>query len=950
MAEVSHWADVLRLRSELLDRSGQLADLQMSLFDAVYRTRDVPYQEAAYYGEITEPTPSLIGFMADVARRLATESGATALYHLDQGMGGGKSHALVGLYHMVRSPKDFFDTELGRAVLAEAEARANGAVQLKEAKPIVLSADNMTPGRSSPEFGPATTLHERFLWALFDGDRERYAAHAAGGSDKAAVRRALEYVERPVLILLDELMDYALRLSDAAHVETMPGEQAFLTSLFDAVDEVPRVALVVVMIRSDLDERGYTDKAEAIRDYVAARLERNGRTVAVTEAQDFSAIIRRRLFERPEGSLPIREIAERWRQVAAGPWEENVFEKLPSDRSLSRFADRLEASYPFHPDLMSLVRDDWSRHAGFQRVRSTVEIFASTAYHWSQERAVRRWSPELIGVGDIPLHVAIEHVLSSGLLHGNDRAIQGFRQVAATDIISKGTRQGRAVELDRKFTDGRAQMSAQPSPCVRMASALFLYSLVARAQARRGATKAELLSAVFVRDESFGYSDADEVFSTLVSEDEGLGALEVIRGSGGSAPTRYQLTTTQTVRMFYRQARGMVEAAERDDFVWTRVRELATRGPFDSVLCIEAPKDSTSGLAETFGEIDQQMQNRLVVLDFRRWSLLNGRDETSRDEVTALLGLGPQGLRVDNASSCVVACTHTQRRETVRRRATEVLAYQRARAMLDPESDLVAEVDELIREARARLDAEIKRAYQHFGYLIRTPEGIGLEWQRFEEETKTALSGNHVWDGLEDAHRATRPGGLSGEYLRTIVDLGQRNFTLKEVVRKFWQDPGLPLVSSVNEVRRAIFEALGGEEGWEIVNSEGDVLTISSPDTLAISSVDQTVRVAERREAEEEPVSDAEAAEDQAAQPDEAVIYKEHVIELPPRSLASPETRRKMWHLFSYLSDLLDPTSDVDLQLMDGKLKLTAREGSLRDLEGKASEAEARWEEREEEF
>jgi hypothetical protein len=54
------------------------------------------------------------------------------------------------------------------------------------------------------------------------------------------------------------------------------------------------------MIRSDLDERGYTVEAEGFPSYVATRLECNGVTVAVTEAQDFSAIIRRRLFERAD--------------------------------------------------------------------------------------------------------------------------------------------------------------------------------------------------------------------------------------------------------------------------------------------------------------------------------------------------------------------------------------------------------------------------------------------------------------------------------------------------------------------------------------------------------------------------------------------------------------------------------------------------------------------------
>src|SRR3954466_11956038 len=94
-----HWADALRLRPELISNQGQITGLQMSLYDAVYRTSDVPYQEADYYSDITEPTPSLVRFLATVAARLGSKRDVRALYHLDQGMGGGKSHALVGTYH-----------------------------------------------------------------------------------------------------------------------------------------------------------------------------------------------------------------------------------------------------------------------------------------------------------------------------------------------------------------------------------------------------------------------------------------------------------------------------------------------------------------------------------------------------------------------------------------------------------------------------------------------------------------------------------------------------------------------------------------------------------------------------------------------------------------------------------------------------------------------------------
>src|SRR6266536_2771958 len=420
MGQAPHWADVLTLRPEVTDASGQVADLQMSLYSVVSQTADVPYREVGYYCDITMPTDTLVSFMAQVAQRLGSASWTRALFHLDQGMGGGKSHALVGLYHLAKDPATFFTHELGQLVRAEAEERANGPVDLSGTRVVVLPADHMTPGVASAEFGPARTLHERFIWSLFPGDFDRYRRLVAMGQDKAALRLALEEAGGPVLILLDELMDYAQLLSDEAHRDSMPGEQAFLNSLMDAVDDVPQVAFVVVMIKSEFDDRGYKPEAQEFRDYVARRLERNGVTASVTGAEDFAAIIRRRIFEQPARSLPVAEVAAAWAAAADPAWTANVFERLPSTRSLLGLEQRLDATYPFHPDLMALVRDDWSRHAGFQRVRSTVDIFAATAFHWVGEHQAGRYAPALIGVGHLPLHRVIESVLSSGLLHGNE--------------------------------------------------------------------------------------------------------------------------------------------------------------------------------------------------------------------------------------------------------------------------------------------------------------------------------------------------------------------------------------------------------------------------------------------------------------------------------------------------------------------------------------------------
>jgi predicted AAA+ superfamily ATPase len=92
----AHWAEALTLRDEVRRTDGSVGDLQMSLAKAVYQTAPVPYADCEYFTDITQPTPLLTGFLSRVARRLGIRTvDAHACFHLDQGMGGGKSHALV---------------------------------------------------------------------------------------------------------------------------------------------------------------------------------------------------------------------------------------------------------------------------------------------------------------------------------------------------------------------------------------------------------------------------------------------------------------------------------------------------------------------------------------------------------------------------------------------------------------------------------------------------------------------------------------------------------------------------------------------------------------------------------------------------------------------------------------------------------------------------------------
>ena len=838
---VPHWADLLALRPEVTSSDGSVGELQMSLHKAVYQTVDVPYREVGYYADITEPAPHLIGFLGRVARRLGTSAEGTALFHLDQGMGGGKSHALVGLYHMAAHSQGFFATELGRQVRQEAESGGQ-PVDLTGTQVVTLCADHFSPGKPTENFGPATTLFERFLWGLTSGDRGRYDRYTAMGVNKQTLQTALTDVGRPVLILLDELMDYAQLLTDKTAIDTLPGEQAFLNALMDACDDVPRVAFVVVMIKSDLDERGYHFKAQEFRDYIAQRLVRNGTTVPVTEAQDFSAIIRRRLFETAAAPIPAADLAAGY-AAADARWRTQVLDKL-GGRGADGLAGRIVGSYPFHPDLMRLVQEEWSQVTGFQRVRSTVAIFARTALYWVTEHQAGRWAPALVGVGDIPLTVALEPVLSSGLLLGNDRSIQGYRAVASTDITSSDGSSGRAVTIDGQLHEAGVD-AREPAPAVRMATALFCYSLVARPQGRRGAIKPELLAALLEPAAGAAgtpFPAAEEVFNLLTAED-GLGALEKMTPATG--PARYWLTIKQTLRMYHNAAQQLIQPWERDELIWKVIHEATTKGYFDRVVLVEAPKTQDHQLAagpleEVFRSVDAD-ETRLVVLDPSRWTLLNGRDESTRADVMSLFSLGPSPLRVDNAASCVVACISTYQRDHARRRAATVLAWRRVIPQLPPDDlDEIREARALMREEEGKLRKSILAAYQHYAYIGRSGNDIVPEFKRFDDDKQSALRGEDVWAALVVNARAAMPDGLDETYLATLLDRFDRQLTLREVRQAFYKDPDFPLVPSIDEIRRALFKLL--QLGWEIVDHEGQRAGITSAGQIPVNSMNQVLR------------------------------------------------------------------------------------------------------------
>jgi predicted AAA+ superfamily ATPase len=506
---VTPWWEAVKIRPEIISSSGAIDDVQMSLFQAVHGTgSSAPlYSQPSYYGEITYPSSQLVDLLAKVAVRLGSDNytAAPALRRLDQGMGGGKSHACIGSWHLGTNPADLAKTEIGKKVFEAAGEIAGKPLPHDLGNPhvVVLACDNMTPGAPDKHLdGPATSLFERFLWRLFSHDYAMYERYQPFFSDKNKIAEALKALNRPVLIIVDEVLDYIGNGLDGAAQPDLTGrDMAFLRALLDTVNDVPHVAMVVVMIASEKDALALSKDGERRREELHADIERNGgQPTTVNENADFSAILRRRLFVQPPAFEVTQATASEYRAAMRDKaWQAKVYDPLaPAASWVSRFQEEVARTYPFHPQLMHLAEKEWANLAGYQKVRSTIRVFAATVYALSKRAEAGEWTPRLIGPGDLPLSDAQvrENILGSGLI-SDTKTQANYRSIAQSDIVALDDVNGAARQLDLKRDDPLLG-DANPRAAERAATMTFLASVVGstrclRARAQGGDGRAQPL-------------------------------------------------------------------------------------------------------------------------------------------------------------------------------------------------------------------------------------------------------------------------------------------------------------------------------------------------------------------------------------------------------------------------------------------------------------------------
>ncbi|MER0483117.1 DUF499 domain-containing protein [Streptomyces sp. Edi2] len=474
---LSSWTEVARPHEDVaagvLDMGTYAANLS-----GVFRGRkgiSPVYADAGRFYQATYLTEKMRELLTDVVSVLAGGTGSHVL-QLRTPFGGGKTHSLVALLHLVRN----------RAASLAACPELKDIADPGDVRVAVLSGeelDALTPMT-------ATGIETHTLWGEFAAQLGRYElvkqhdlAGAAPGGD--VLRQVIG--DSPTLILLDEVLIYVEKAMVVSKGESNAGRQAmlFLQSLTEVVSAQPNAAMVY-SLQASVGEAVGAEGLLSDLDKLVARVDAKREPVAGDEVL---RVVQRRLFAELGDETVHQEVARSYsdllrKQLLATA--ETGDARREADAAADSLEGRILAAYPFHPELLDLMYHRWGSLVSYQRTRGALQFLAAVVHALWRSGAQ---SP-LVGPGDVDF----SDESTRGAFFSQVGERERYASVLASDVTSDGAG---CATVDRTL-GADSPMLAQLRIGTRVASAIMLYSFGAREGEDRGVLETDLVRSVLV--------------------------------------------------------------------------------------------------------------------------------------------------------------------------------------------------------------------------------------------------------------------------------------------------------------------------------------------------------------------------------------------------------------------------------------------------------------------
>ena len=423
-AGLKPWREIVTPHQDVASGRYQQAEFAADLWEVFLDRGSDEYRLPTEFFQRTYLTAGLQQLLTNALTRLSGRGGDPVI-ELQTNFGGGKTHAMLALYHLSMG--------IPAAQLPGMETvfeKANVTETPQDVNTVVLVGNKISPGQPTTKTDGTivNTLWGEIAWQL--GGKDGYAMIAQAdktGTNPGDTLKDVFDRYAPCLILVDEWVAYARQLHGD---NDLPGGSfdthiTFAQTLSESAKNADRTLLVVSIPASDIEiggERG--QEATARIKNAIGRVESPWRPASAEESFE---IVRRRLFQPLDGNNYVMRDA-----VVRSYFEMYVAQKteFPSECAEVSYKNRLTQAYPIHPELFDRLYSDWSSLDKFQRTRGVLRLMAKVIHTlWERDDRNLLIMPASIAIDDAQTQSELTRYLDDNWIPILEKDVDGANSV-----------------------------------------------------------------------------------------------------------------------------------------------------------------------------------------------------------------------------------------------------------------------------------------------------------------------------------------------------------------------------------------------------------------------------------------------------------------------------------------------------------------------------------------
>jgi len=410
------------------------------------------YQDANQFFANTFPTDGIKTLIREVFSRLTGKDEGSSVIRLETSFGGGKTHDAIALWHICQQGRNITQLE-----------RFTNLNLIPDYTTQVAAIDGRDLDPINGVYHEETGITTYTLWgeiAYQIGGVRGY--DLLKGSDESGISPGTSVLERlienyPTVIVLDEIARY-LRSARGRTVgdSNLAGQVvSFLFALMDLAAASNKV-IFVYSLASSSDT--FSEETGELNELIRASA-RQERVLSPSTDIEIYNIVKQRIFESVSTDAA-EEAANAYLNTYRG-----ARINLPDTCKEASYAEAIENSYPFHPELFRLLTTKIASIPEFQRTRGALRLFALVVQHLWQDTS--QWIP-LIHTHHLP--VGLNDKVTDELTSRLQRPL--MRNPIQADIYNPSGRKAYAQSQDEQW------LAADKPPFTSwIARTIFLHSL-----------------------------------------------------------------------------------------------------------------------------------------------------------------------------------------------------------------------------------------------------------------------------------------------------------------------------------------------------------------------------------------------------------------------------------------------------------------------------------------